>query len=189
MDDFTVTNGTVEYTRMMRPADFESKTPRVSLSFNVADGADGAVVAKKVLKMAVDAVEDALGGRLNAPEAEPKKVRRVPNPTTSTAPTPTPPTAPPSETSSDAAAIVDEDDSDILGPPPSQTSAEPATISDDDLHTAAQREGAKIKEKFGNIAKLRALINECGGEGHLLQIPQERRKEFVDKVKGISQSD
>ena len=57
----TVTNGAVEYERNVRPADFESKKAKVTLSFVVEDGSDPAAVVAKVMDMAVSEVHRRLG--------------------------------------------------------------------------------------------------------------------------------
>ncbi len=56
-----VTNGVVEYGRVTKPADYESKSAKVSLSFAVDDGADPAEVTAKVFDMAVAEVHRRLG--------------------------------------------------------------------------------------------------------------------------------
>lgn len=63
-EDFQITNGSVEYTRTVRPADFEGKTPKVVLSFNIAEGSDPAMATAKVMGIAVEMVERALAARL-----------------------------------------------------------------------------------------------------------------------------
>lgn len=57
----TVTNGIVEYARTTRPADFESKNAKVTLSFVVEEGSDPAPVVAKVMDMAVGEVHRRLG--------------------------------------------------------------------------------------------------------------------------------
>ncbi len=47
-----ITNGVVEFERVVRPADFESKRVKVSLSFAVDDGEDAAVASARVGDMA-----------------------------------------------------------------------------------------------------------------------------------------
>lgn len=63
-EDFQITNGSVEYTRTVRPADFEGKTPKVVLSFNIAEGSDPAMATAKVMGIAVEMVERALAAQL-----------------------------------------------------------------------------------------------------------------------------
>lgn len=48
----TITNGTVELERSVRPADFETRRVRVSLSYTVDDGADPAAITAAVGDMA-----------------------------------------------------------------------------------------------------------------------------------------
>lgn len=52
----TITNGTVSFTRMLKPADYEKKEVSVSLSFGVEDGADPDKVVAFVGAMARDHV-------------------------------------------------------------------------------------------------------------------------------------
>jgi len=77
MSEFTVTNGTVEYSRTIRPADFESKVSRATLSFNIAEGSDPAVVLAKVSAIAKEQVHAELGlphNRGLTPENRPQVV-------------------------------------------------------------------------------------------------------------------
>lgn len=69
-----ITNGVVEFERVARPADFESKRAKVSLSFAIADGEDAASVSARVGDMAAVEVYRLL--------ARPEKVEPVKPPVT-----------------------------------------------------------------------------------------------------------
>lgn len=62
-----VTNGIVEYERVVKPADYESKRFKVSLSFAIDDGADAAAATAKIGDLVVAEVHRRLG--LPAPAA------------------------------------------------------------------------------------------------------------------------
>lgn len=51
-----VTNGSVEIERSLRPADYENKKAKVSLSFAIEEGEDAAAVVERVAAMAHDRV-------------------------------------------------------------------------------------------------------------------------------------
>lgn len=56
-----ITNGTCEYGRTTRPADFESKSAKVSLSFAIEDGSDPEGAVSKVMDMCIAEVHSRLG--------------------------------------------------------------------------------------------------------------------------------
>ena len=57
----TITNGTVEYGRVTKPADYESKSAKVMFGFAVAEGADPAAITDHVMSLAVAEVHKRLG--------------------------------------------------------------------------------------------------------------------------------
>lgn len=87
MQGVTVTNGTVKYERCARPADFESKTPLVSLSYTVAEGLDPELATQYVMGIALRTVE--------AVQATPNAALRAVQVPQSR---PTPPQTPPAST-------------------------------------------------------------------------------------------
>ena len=200
MDEFQVTNGTIEYSRTVRPADYEGKTPKVSLSFTVAEGSNPEAVTRQVMGIAFNLVEDTLAAKpgepvkIEATQFTPAKRGRPP------APKPVEVVEPEKRVMSrledreiialpeEVFEMVDEGDTeeeDLLGPDPTNVVK---IISDADLHSQAQRTSAALKKSAGNINKLRVLINNCGGDGHLLQIPQANRHVFMEKAKGLAAS-
>lgn len=91
MNEFTVTNGTVEYEHRKPVADYEHKQPKVVLSYTMAEGSDPEAVALKVMAIAVVTVERALDMKLilAQPPVEPVA------PTEAASVPPTPPAAAP----------------------------------------------------------------------------------------------
>ena len=164
----------MEYSRTIRPADYEGKTPKVSLSFTVAEGSSPEAVALKVMGIAFSvwsASRPPARNRmscLSRSQSRPrlsrlsqslrKALRRwlkaIPRKMT-------------------------------FGPPPGEVIH---IVSDAEMHSQAQRTSAALKKASGDINKLRALINDCGGDGHLLQIPQSGRHVFMEKAKGLAAS-
>lgn len=65
-----ITNGQVEFERVTRPADFESKRAKVVLSFAIADGEDAEAVVANVGEMAKRRALT-LVGEVQAPAAKP----------------------------------------------------------------------------------------------------------------------
>lgn len=233
MTEFTVTNGTIEYTRTRKPADYEGQTPKVSLSFTVADGSDPEKVVAKVMAIAVNEVEAILTGKRVDPEpqAEAKKGKRVSPPTSPTMRSDGNSTPPPAQSdptslvipsdgstgTSTAVSTADpskiEDDTPSAATPTGHALSDPASvdtsdavsepdddlaslgiepaeepISDKDLHKVIQPLSVKLTEKRGSSAgQLRVLITEAGGTT-LQSIPQENRKGFVEKCKGLMAS-
>lgn len=87
-----ITNGQVEFERVMRPADFESKRAKVVLSFAIADGEDAEAVVANVGEMAKRRALTMVG-ELNPAQARkeqtvasrpPKAAEEAPNPQTPT---------------------------------------------------------------------------------------------------------
>lgn len=83
-----ITNGQVEFERVTRPADFESKRAKVVLSFAIADGEDAEAVVANVGEMAKRRALT-LVGELNPAQARkeqtvasrpPKAAEEAPNP-------------------------------------------------------------------------------------------------------------
>lgn len=66
---FTITNGTVEYARSTRPADYEKREAKVVLTYNVDEGTDPQAAMRAVFEMAVSEVHGRVGlSTLTAPE-------------------------------------------------------------------------------------------------------------------------
>lgn len=123
---FTITDGTVSYTRTVKPADYEGKTPVVKLSFTVAEGSDPEAVVAKVMAIAVNEVEGVLTGkrmvvtRVDVPAivevVEQKKGKRASPPTSTPSPT----------TSTEQQSSTQSDPSLIEGTPSAPTPTVPA---------------------------------------------------------------
>jgi hypothetical protein len=69
-----ITNGTVEYGRNVKVADFENKSAKVSLSFGVEDGMDPLLATSLVFDMAVAEVHRRLGLPVDYPQVDVAKV-------------------------------------------------------------------------------------------------------------------
>jgi len=85
----TITNGTVEFERVLRPADFESKRVKVTLSFAVGDDEDPAAATARVGDMAHAEIfrmlakkEQAVSAVVKPPKVEPPREVAQENPTT-----------------------------------------------------------------------------------------------------------
>jgi len=198
-DDYQVISGSVHFEhKKPGPLDYEGRSPSVTLNFTIAEGSDPAAVTARVMAMAVAVVARSLGvapvveqevvpptqrgkrtAKDAAPAVEPTKEAADPLADMGGANA-----APVPEPAKNGAASEDDD---LLGlSPPKPEPA--ATISDEALQSEAQKTSAVLREKVGNINSLRVLINEHEGNGHLLQIPQERRHAFVEKCKGLRAS-
>jgi hypothetical protein len=205
MSDFTLTTASVHYEhKCPGPADYESKAPWATLNFAFAeDVQDPVAVIDTVMAMAVNAVNKAIG--LAPVKQEPvgpivEKPAKIKGKIVSQ-PEPAPMTP-------NAAAIVDEvviisgvdvepeqatqtvhgedDDDALLGLPAKKP------ISDEDLQAMSMDLRAYLVPKFGNINKLKSLINQVLGVesgGMLLQIPPAKRGLFMDMAKGLKASE
>jgi hypothetical protein len=187
--EFTVTNGSVEYEHKRPQADYESKTPKVVLSFTVAEGSDPLAVTAKVMSMAVYVVSGALGlaTALVVPEVQAAPVSKSGKPGSTSKTKAIEPTPEPEAPPANAAAIVEDepetDDAALIGLAP----AEKAAVTDQELNDLAQKVSAHLTQKDGNIKKLVALVKQCCGDSipTLQGIPPKARFLFVDQAKAL----
>lgn len=206
----TVTNGVVEYERVVRPADFESKRAKVSLSFAVEDGSDTASVVAKVMNMAVAEVHRRLGINVEASGAQetvptrtehsalsPEHREKVAENTKKRAKAPPaevpgenpPVTGAATEPSTNAsAATVSAADPAAIGEPEEDillltNKVEPIVYTDKDLHAAVQT----AIEKKVTATQIRSLTTEFTGNvgQSMTTLPQEKRADFIAKVKAL----
>lgn len=171
----TVTNGVVEYGRTVKPADYESKSAKVSLSFAIEDGSDPEGAVATVMDMCIAEVHSRLGlavaatsvmfptirtQPVEAPKAEKPKQKppvEVPaiNPTSQVDASVAAPGAnarvPPSATvpTSDPLAIED----------PGEEEPKPLEISNKEIQAAARQ----TMERGVSYNKVKALIEELHG--------------------------
>jgi hypothetical protein len=197
MSDFILTTASVHYEhKRPGPADYEGKAPWATLSFAFAeDVQDPVAVIDTVMGMAINAVNKAIG---LAPVKQEPVGSVVEKPVKAKAKTVSQPE--PAPVVSNAAEIVDEpepeqhppqsstedDDDALLGLPAKKP------ISDEDLQAMSMELRAHLVPKFGNINKLKVLINQILGVesgGMLLQIPQAKRGLFMDMAKGLKASE
>lgn len=149
-----ITNGTVEYERVVRPADYESKRAKVSLTFAVEeDGSDPAAVANTVMRMAMAEVHRTLGVKGAAPVPLDKEKRLVED----SGEKPYHGRTPPPEITV-TATVVDP----AAIPDPDEDETPPATVeyTDKDLHTAVQQ---AVAEHGVTASEIRALTTEFTG--------------------------
>lgn len=188
---FTVTNGTVEYERVVRPADFESKRFRVSFSFAVEEGADFEKATAIVGNAAQAEVHRRLGLNPSQPAALPAVVAPVqevaqPAPagkrTRKSAASADTSTAAASPASSDAASLEDDEPSPTTGAPttpPSGSESGGSEISDKDLGDALQ----KTRMKGVTAQQLREAIQSYAER--MSEIPQDKRDAFLKTLEGL----
>lgn len=178
----TVTNGTIEYSRTVRPADFESISAKVVLSFAVEEGSDPAVVVAKVHDIAVAEVHrrvglskpKAVGSSAAKPSIAPVENPTVAAPVASTKPEP----------SAEANATISPDPASIVEPETvPEAEPTPVTITDKELHSAVNL----AVEKKVPAQAIRKLTAEFTGEvgKSMTLIPQEARQAFLAKLKEL----
>lgn len=203
-----VTNGKVLYNRTVRPADFESKAFGVELSFTAPDG--GSVTIDQVeaisdqaqalvhRKLGIRTAQAAVASLPAAPEAGVATSLTPAAPASTHSSAEKPKTKKQLEAEAKAAAAPKGKDPDVIevDPPTKKADdelvldAEPAAklISDADLTSAASRRNQELGE--GGGAKVRDLMAEFKPAGHKTQfmlkdVPQERRQEFLDRLKAL----
>ena len=146
---------------------------RVELTFQVTDGSDEEETLNRVSALADAKVRELLGGagkqeKKAAPRSKPKPVEVVLPP------------EPSIEPAKPAATAVDMSEFDAEIP----ASSEP--ITDKELHEKARQRA----DALGNSVPIRKLIGTFAPAGatsfQLIQIPQERRREFLDKLAKVT---
>lgn len=206
-----ITNGTVEYSRRVRTGDFEHKDAKVSLSFafDPADDADAAL--KRIGQLAVARAHEMVGDAVPAGDAVSPPVAAVSMPavtlaavvpTTQPAATPEPMASPTAMASpSTMAAAPSTIAAPVVMPPVSPASVPaspvegPKEITDADLVHAASSKNAKLLSQYASDTEGRAQIpnkiHAVVGQfvtppAGVRQIPQERRRAFLDALEALS---
>lgn len=199
----TVTNGTIEYERVVRPADFESKRFKVSLSFAIDDGSDPAAATAQVADLAVAEVHRRLGiksvevwkeAEAEADREDGKKrnatmeiVPTAADPLAITEPAQAVPEENPPMTAvvekpaSEIAATAAPSETDPLAitepEPVAEADISDKPLSDKDLHAAIHQ---AMGHKVAN-AEVKKVIAEFTGKPGMsvTLVPQEKRRAFV----------
>jgi hypothetical protein len=159
-----VTNGTVEYSRMVRPADFEHQTFKVSYSFVVNEGEDHAAVTAEIADEAVAIVHGRLGLAAKAPAKAPVQETQEPKGKARSRRGSAPETVEAQEQPPAAAtspSVMDDEP------------AAPAEITDKQLTDAL----TKAKAKGANKDQLKEAITSFAPR--MTEIPQDRRAAFI----------
>lgn len=193
----TITNGSVEYERNVRPADFESKKAKVVLSFVIEEGSDPAPVVAKVMDMAVAEVHRRLALTTDYPQVDVAKVAEA---VATKKRAKAPPAEVPVENPTDAAISAGSTKPSAV-PVPATTSIDPAAIgepepidlakvgtvippiADKDLHAAVQ---IAIEKKVLAAAIRAATQAITGNPGQsMTTIGQDRRPEFLTAIRQL----
>lgn len=192
-----ITNGVVKYGRTEKMADYESKRADVELSFNIANGEDADAAIKQVSamclahvytilktsEMATAKLDTAVAEAKPAKEKEAAKAPKIP---ATPKPKATPAADPaamdevetaPAETK--AAGSVDDGLDDLMG-------SEPAAreVTDKELTDATQKCQAANK----NAPAIRKLLSDLGVKsppGRIIDLPQEKRQQYLDGLTGV----
>jgi hypothetical protein len=202
----TITNGVVKFGRTVKTGDFENKRGDVELSFNVPDGGDADTALHEVKEKArghlhtmLGHPEDA-GAIAAAPKPKATKAKAEPMPKTETA-------APKPKT--DAASMVEEPE--VVpnfikgGKGKAEEIPDPAAMAEDDglgdLLSTAPAQAKKITDKelldatqacqqaHKNGPAIHKLLADLGvnsrAGGRVIDLPQEQRGEYLEKLKLI----
>lgn len=210
----SITNGTITFSRKVRPADFEDKTASVALSFTLPDGISdaqasaeielvGTLARDKALALlglqaasvasALKTIADASPAQITAGAAEVEKRHRGPN---------KPKDPEPAKTSAAPAADEIPGLGDVKPAEPAPepetpaeslddvlglAAAEPAKeITDADLNAAVQKKNATLQDP----PKIRALIVQFQPDATkpplLANVAQGRRQEFIDALNALA---
>lgn len=158
----TVTNGTVEFERVVRPADFESKRVKVSLTYAIGEDTDAATVAAAVGDMAHAEVMRMLRKPETKVVPAAKPVAEPPKGATS----PPPPADPPP-----------------AAEPPSLPAAEEKPITDDELNTLFKQ--ARARGVSGD--QIKKEVNKLVAQPGMLSytLDQPKRAVLVDAIKAL----
>lgn len=191
----TITNGTVEYERTVRPADFESKKAKVSLSFAVEDGSDPAPVVAKVMDMAVAEVHRRLGLAVDYPQVDVAKVAAEKTKRAKAPPAEVPAENPTvvagTASTADVTNAPSDDDPAAIGDPEPDAEQE-IVYTDKDLHMAVH---TAIEHKAGNKKIVDLVVEFTNPPGtpageripgkSMTTIEQDRRGEFLARLKAM----
>jgi hypothetical protein len=202
MSNVQITNGTIKYGRTIKTGDFEGKRGDVELSFNIPEGEDAHEAVERVHETVKHHLHLILGHDEDTPDRA-----RPPKPAKETRTTKKLPAAAKEETKS--AETVDEPkdpaflakelaekkaaeakageivDNDPLGLGDLMGEGEPAKeITDKELTDATQ----KCQSRAKNAPAIRKALNELGIKtppGRIIDLPQEKRQEYLNKLDAI----
>lgn len=178
-----ITGGTLEFGRVVKPADYESKAAKVILSFGVDDGEDAEATIERVKAMAMRHALEMVGAKAAEPAsaAQPEKPKRAPR----VAPVdPTPPSSTNGsesdgpKKSADPAAIEEVERAEAAA----VIAEAPVKISDKDLADACARK-SEAKGAEYDVQAVRKLITSFAPR--LSLIPAEHRQKFLDDLKAL----
>lgn len=203
-----LTQGEISYSQTVNLGDYNSKKAEAKIGYSIADGASeadakamidkaGQVAFSKVVELLGLPSKPGIGKNSPAPAAEPAPAPAATGKTKAdlaaeaAAPAAAklprakkPPAADPADIEEPAkpAAKDPADLDDGFDPVPEKKVEAPAKVTDEELTSAMTRRNAVIK----NAALIRALVAEfVAHPGRAIDIPQERRKEFLDKLAAL----
>ena len=202
----TITNGTIKYGHTVKTGDFENKRGDVELSFNVAEGQDAGEVLDHVRGVAHRHLHTLLGLEGTRETVAAPKAPKPPKPAAKAAAEAPKPVEKPAAATSGAEEVEDpgtpaylkgkmldpatgkpvvetkpedEDLGDLLG------GGEPAKeITDKELTDATQKCQAAVK----NAPAIRKILADLGIKtppGRIIDLPQEKRQTYLDKLKEV----
>lgn len=197
-DDYTVASGTASYTRIRRPAEFESQTPALTVNFEVVPGSNPEVVFAKVmghLKGAVEGVfstpttrqDTSISPASHASTGRGRKHGSAPEaiaqPTADVA-------AKEPVAADDLSALVGEKEPEPVTPTDDLAALagepEPAepTKTIKDVEHALMTASAHLRAEFGNINDIKKLLTAFNVGGYTSLKP-EQFAEFIEKSKAL----
>lgn len=195
--DATITGGSIKYGETRKMADFENKRVDVELAYNVAAGRNADEAMQQVAMMATKQCQKMLDGKAPIPEwvsksivpsvgladtpeksttlKQPKRAPKMP-----VAENMPPNSAPVAEIKAvDPAAL--EEPIDAAKPLPEAQTSDAPIITDAELMDAT----SKHQEQVKNAIAIRKLMNDLGLKappGKLIDLPQDKRQEYLDKL-------
>ena len=196
----TITNGTIKYGQTVKTGDYENKRGDVELSFTLAEGQSVDEELNHARSVAHGHLHSMLGingsaATVAAPKApQPakkavakhavvEKVAETDEEILDRTPHPSMPKPPVAKAvvaeNKKAAEVVEENLDDLLG-----TEEVAKEITDKEMTDATQRCQAANK----NSPAIRKVLNECGVKappGRIIDIPQAKRQEYLDKLAEI----
>lgn len=184
----TITNGTIKFEQNVKTGDFESKKSSVELSFTIAEGSDADAAIESVARKAKSHNDKLLGFAVADTVAKPAAASAVPKPDKA-AKAPKVPSqakaalADPADVEdvieqNSAAASDDDDLSALLGTGTTE-------ITDKELMDATQK--CQLATKNGSAIKQE--IKNTGitvPPGRVIDIPQDKRQQYLDALKVIA---
>jgi hypothetical protein len=195
----TITNGTIKYGQTIKTGEYENKRGDIELSFKIAEGEDHDAVLEHVKHVAHQHLHSMLGAaaptKIEKVPAKPAKSTKVPAPVQ---PAPKPaadpsgmeeveserPPVPALATGTPVhAGIVEENLDDIMGG--IEDDKEPAReITDKELNDATQ----KCQSQNKNGVAIRKILGDLGIKtppGRIIDLPQEKRQTYLDRLKEV----